>query len=214
MEHERNPIGFSSCAENGIELNLFLSLSLFYTTTELYFIPCITILIHITIYEIFGASSRAKFAPTFQPTDETTGVAAGVAAGAAAASTKITSYVMPQPPAPVHPQTGTSSNGNGGAATPSPSGAPPNADAETANKTSQGASRGEAVESNGTVLNATPSTVDDDETNDLVTFSVADSPAASSSSSSSTPPPLPEEAELIIANLLPRYVTYSKDTNT
>lgn len=119
---------------------------------------------------------------------------------------------MPQPPAPVHPQTGTSSNGNGGAATPSPSGAPPNADAETANKTSQGASRGEAVESNGTVLNATTSTVD--ETNDLVTFSVADSPAASSSSSSSTPPPLPEEAELIIANLLPRYVTYSKDTNT
>lgn len=208
MEHERNPIGFSSCAENGIELNLFLSLSLFYATIELYFIPCITILIHITIYEIFGASSRAKFAPTFQPTDETT----GVAAGAAAASTKITSYVMPQPPAPVHPQTGTSSNGNGGTATPSPSGAPPNADAETANKTSQGASRGEAVESNGTVLNATTSTVD--ETNDLVTFSVADSPAVSSSSSSSTPPPLPEEAELIIANLLPRYVTYSKDTNT
>lgn len=122
--------------------------------------------------------SRAKFAPTFQPTDETTVVVAS-------------SYVMPQPPAPVHPHTGSSNNvtanGSGSGASPAVPSATEPSQAGSPGRVAAGEKLKEEGDSPPTNANGTIA----DETNDPATRSL---------------PPPPEVAERIIANLLPRYV--------
>lgn len=112
---------------------------------------------------------------------------------------------MPQPPAPVHPQIG-SSNGVGPSSSARSSSTPAATDAVALNATLGEASGGtvakevESIEVNGFTIGTVQNAAD--ETNDSVTSSLATADVGASSSSS--PPPPPDVAERIIANLLPR----------
>lgn len=125
---------------------------------------------------------RAKFAPTFQPTDETRATTVAVVAP----------YVMPQPPAPVHPQTVA---GNNILSTTASAGTSPSSLSEKVIGEEDSVERSTNGTSNGTITVPVA-----DETNDF-----------SGASTTTTPlPPPPEVAERIIANLLPRYVVNSR----